>query len=107
MNEKTDVDRLGSSHCSTASEVTIESIKAAAKRCRELMPDDIPEVYIMTTGCYELISAEMIRENVIANGEPVSRYIGIPFEHYRTLAEVHRRCMELFQQGRKFAFISQ
>lgn len=87
--------------------MTIEAIKAAAKKCRDLKPDDIPDVYVMTTEVYELIRGEMVRENAIADSEPVSRYIGIPFEHYATLAEVYRRVIELTEKGRPVAFISQ
>jgi len=98
-----------SSHCST--DITLESIQAAMNEARELMPDDVPDVYVMTCG-----AAQKLREHFKADEQPgaighptdgffANRVCGIPFESYGTLMEVYTRVLELSDEGKKVALV--
>jgi len=80
---------------------------------RELMPDDVPDVYVMTFG-----AEQKLREHFKTDEQPgvigystdgffADRVCGIPFESYGTLAEVHKRVLELRDEGKKVALVCQ
>jgi hypothetical protein len=108
MNRPKDVDGcFDASNCSTASGITFEAIKEAEKKARELQPTDIPDVYVMTTACYELIKKEILKDNPSVNGQSVSWYLGIPIEHFPSLLDAYHRTIELRESGKSVALISQ
>ena len=80
---------------------------------RKLMPDDVPDVYVMTYG-----AEQKLRDHFKTDRQPgavghpsdgffADRVFGIPFESYRTLAEVHKRVLELRDEGKKVAMVCQ
>jgi len=112
MSEKpNNAEDFGSSDCST--DITLGSIQAAMDEARELMPDDVPDIYVMTYG-----AEQKLREYFKTDEQPgaivhptdgffADRVCGIPFESYGTLAEVHKRCLELCDEGKKVALVCQ
>lgn len=91
-------------------DITLDSIQAAMKEARELMPDDAPEIYVMTFGA-EIKLREHFKteeqERHPSNGFWEDRVCGIPFESYGTLQECHARVLELHDEGKKVALVCQ
>jgi hypothetical protein len=99
----------GASNCST--DITLWSIQAAMQEARELMPDDVPDIYVMTFGAERKLREHFqTDEQPGAMGRPpdgfwADRVCGIPFEAYGTLQECHNRVLELRDEGKKVALV--
>ena len=105
----------GSSHCSAAgevvSEITMDNIQAAMQEARDLMPDDVPDVYVMTTDAERKLRDYIESQDNKPLGDPMTReeleFFGLPFESYPTLKECFERCLELKKQGKSVALVGQ
>jgi len=105
MDTKQNKDGSAASRCST--DVTFEAVKKAIGYFRALQPTDVPDVYVMTTGAFLLIRDEAIKSAPCATVFDPSTMFGIPIEHYATLREVHERCLQLRDAGKRVALVSQ
>lgn len=92
--------------CST--DITFESVQKTMGECRVLMPTDVPDVYVMTTAAFRLIRDE-VSKDMQPSPLPFDSVamFGIPIEHYPTLREVHERCLELRDAGKRVALVCQ
>lgn len=98
-------EHSAASACST--DITFEAVQKAMDACRKLRPTNVPDVYVMTTAAFRLI-----RDEVCKDASPATKFdplamFGIPIEHYVTLREVHERCLELRDSGKRVALVCQ
>jgi hypothetical protein len=78
------------------------------KESRELMPDDVPDVYVLTN-TVKMKLLEYFEENEEIphplDGFCLDRLCGIPFESYETLHECQQRAFKLRADGKNVALV--
>jgi len=82
-------------------EISMEQIKQAIEGCRTPHPGNTPDVYVMTTEAYWVIKQEIAVSTPVTLGfGDMLTFFGVPVEHYPTLLEASKRCLDLQSMGK-------
>lgn len=91
----------------TSNDISLVELQNNMSAFPALSPTDVPDVYVMTTAAFQLIHNEVCKSSDVCNDCDLMLLFGIPIEHYATLREVYKRCLELRDSGKSVALVRQ